>query len=73
MLVLKIEHVPDPEAIEMIQSFIEDHPTHLDAKLELAKRLAFSDPERAQSLISSIKMGEPGFDVVEDVIKSQRN
>ncbi|NND34872.1 MAG: thioredoxin [Saprospiraceae bacterium] len=63
----KIETVTESQASEILSSFLDDHPEHAEARLELAKKLVFSDPARAMKLVADIKMGQAGFDVVEDI------
>jgi putative thioredoxin len=63
----KIEGASEEEAISGLTAFLAAHPTHQVARLSLAKRLVFSDPEKAHELVSTIKMGEPGYELVEDI------
>lgn len=55
------------EAIASLNSFLNVHADHVDARHELAKYMAFRDPVTAGSLLEDVKMGDPNYDIVEDV------
>ena len=55
------------EAVDLLTKFLQKNPNHLDARLSLAGYLAFSDPVAARQLLSDIKMGEPGYELLEDI------
>jgi putative thioredoxin len=63
----KVEHVSEKEALVLLETFVDRHPMHPEAKLAMAKRMAFTNPEKAQELVAAIKMGESGYDIAEDI------
>ncbi len=63
----KIGMVPPNEAVILLKNFLQDNPEHLEARLVLARNIAFTDPEAAAKLLSDIKMGDPSYDLVVDI------
>jgi putative thioredoxin len=63
----KIENAAEADAIASLTAFVTEHPTHKEARLSLARLVVFSNPDKAHELMATIKMGEPGFDMVEDI------
>ncbi len=61
------DSVSQPEAIELLKTFLKENPNHREASVALARRLAFYDPDHAVQLLSIIKMGDPEYELVEDV------
>ncbi|MBK8502698.1 MAG: thioredoxin [Saprospiraceae bacterium] len=62
-----LKEITTTEAIDLLTKFIKNNPNHLEARLSLAGYLAFSDPGAAAALLSDVKMGEPGYDLLEDI------
>ncbi|PHN01765.1 thioredoxin [Flavilitoribacter nigricans] len=54
----------DPRPLE---TFVQEHPDMMEAKLNLARLLVLSEPERSRELVEEIKLGHPLFDAAEDV------
>lgn len=77
-----LEHLPDerkedlqslldeadsPEGLARLEAFVADNPDLMEAKVGLAKRLAFSDTETALSLVEGIKAGHEYADTAIDI------
>lgn len=55
------------DSVDRLSAFLENHPGHLEARLQLAKLLAFTHPEQANVLVEDVKLGDPSFEIVEDI------
>jgi putative thioredoxin len=62
-----LKEITAREAIDLLTKFVQNNPKHLEARLSLAGYLAFSDPSGAAELLANVKMGEPGYELVEDI------
>ena len=57
----------DEKTLERLIDFAEANPDMKEAAVTAAQRLVFSDPERAQSLVADIHLGDKFYDGAEDV------
>jgi putative thioredoxin len=62
-----LKEISTKEAIDLLTKFLQNNPKHLEARLSLAGYLGLSAPGAAQELLSDIKMGEPGYELLEDI------
>jgi len=56
----------DATALEKLEQFVSENPDIPEAKLLLAKYLAFLQPERVHALLENIYLGDPLYDEAED-------
>lgn len=76
------EHLPDPrkeqleqiinkpdekQVTEALEHFIKEYPDIEEAKVYLANKLLFKDPEKARELIHNIKIGHKLYDQAETI------
>lgn len=59
--------LPEVEKEDHLRRFLAKYMNHRDASLELAKILAFKDPEQASRLVQFLKMGDPEYDTLTDL------
>jgi putative thioredoxin len=55
------------EQIRLLEEFLDGNPDQPEARLQLAGLKALSDPASALQLLDHIKMGEPGYDLKDDI------
>lgn len=63
----QLENGDRESAVSILESFLAANPHHSEAKLYLARHLVLSDPGRSAELTAGIKLGDPNYDLVEDV------
>jgi putative thioredoxin len=58
----------DPFDLGPIELFVESNPDYLEARVVLARLLAFKQPVKAVKLVENVKPGNPLYPQVEDVL-----
>ncbi len=66
-LAARLETADSGEEVQLLERFLADAPDHREARIELAKRLAFAEIDRALALTADIKLGEDSYEVAEDL------
>jgi len=66
-IVAKLDDMSPEEAEEVLASFVASNPDHQDASRKLARMKVFSDVATASQLVAGIKLGDPDYDLKEDV------
>jgi putative thioredoxin len=57
----QLNSLPENEAIEKLKAVLQNDPNLIEAKVELAKILAFTNPDEAKKLISGLQEDSPFF------------
>ncbi|MCL4109279.1 UNVERIFIED_CONTAM: hypothetical protein GTU68_063047 [Idotea baltica] len=66
-IVEKLDELPEEESIELLTSFLIANPGHQEATRKLARIKVFTDVSSASELVAGIKLGDPEYDLKEDV------
>ena len=63
----KLERTGNGQALAQLEQFVAANPDVAAARLALARFLVFSEPERAQTLVQHIPMGDQSFEAASDI------
>jgi putative thioredoxin len=66
-LLATLEKDSNEEGLEKLVAFAEANPDVKEAAVTAAQHLVFQNPERAKTLVDDIKMGDPMYDIADDV------
>ncbi|MEO1054058.1 MAG: thioredoxin [Bacteroidota bacterium] len=54
-------------AMEQLEAFVSKHDDMIEARVLLASKLIFDDTNRALALVNGIKIGDPNYEISEDI------
>ncbi len=58
---------PTQDDVPLLETFLSDYPDHKEARVRLAKLVAFRDPYRAKTLLGEVKMADEHYEVAQDL------
>ncbi|MCB0686387.1 MAG: tetratricopeptide repeat protein, partial [Saprospiraceae bacterium] len=62
-----LKKLSSKDGVNALSDFLVQHPGHPEASLHLARLQALTDPVAAKAIVADIKMGDPAYEVVEDI------